>query len=297
MNFHRLFLTILSCWAISFGHPANACDVRSNVAQVGAGTMPYITAGDATQGQTILLIHGLFAQKEQWAEVLCTLADAGYRPVAPDLPGYGQSHGYDLTAYPLETQVKLLGQFSESIGVWPQHVAGNSMGGAIAALYAKTHPESVRSLAFIGGPLGIGLWADAVKRSILAGNNPFIPLTQSALDAELAMLLVHVPSLAPETQTAILSPYQQNTAHYIQVWNIVNLYGQVLADSPRSTLPTLILWGDRDQVFDITDSQALARRYPHHRRQTLHNTGHLAMVDSPNVVSQAYIAFLKRPPR
>lgn len=292
----RLSLWLLFCVLSGFTHYANACNIRQAEAQVGRGTMPYLTAGDNDTGATILLIHGLFAQKEQWHDVLCALADAGYRPVAPDLPGYGQTKGYDLSAYPLEAQVRLLTEFARQTGLQPQHVAGNSMGGAIAALYAREHPKDVRSLAFIGGALGIGPWADTVKNSILAGDNPFIPLTPEALDAELRMLLVHAPTLSPEVQAAVLAPYLQNTPHYIQVWNIVNLYDRVLADHAGTSLPTLILWGKEDQVFNIASADKLAAKYPRHRREDLPAVGHLPMVDAPDAVSRAYLRFLKNKP-
>ena len=286
----RLALASLTCLLLSLTQASQACEVRNHEVSVGTGTMPYISAG---HGAPILLIHGLFAQKEQWHEVVCALADAGYQAVAPDLPGYGQTQGYDLSVYPLEAQVDLLGEFGRKIGIRPQHVAGNSMGGAIAALYARAHAHEVHSLTFIGGTLGIGPWGEPVKASILAGNNPFIPLTPVQLEAELAMLLAQPPKLPADVQTALLTPYQQNTHHYIQVWNIVNLYGRILADGPGGRLPTLILWGDEDHVFAIGGSKALARKYPRHQRLALPQTGHLAMLDSPEAVSRVYIGFLK----
>lgn len=290
----RFLILLTGLWTL-LAASAHACETQTKEAHIGRGTMPYLMATTNATGTPILLVHGLFAQKEQWLDLLCRLADAGYRPIAPDLPGYGQSQGYDLTVYPLEAQASLLAEFSQAIGLEHQHIAGNSMGGAIAALYAQAHPDRIRSLAFIGGPLGIGAWGRTVQQHILAGDNPFIPLSPTALDAELAMLLERPPVLTPETQAAMLAPYQQHTMHYIQVWNIVNLYDRILADRPVNRLPTLILWGEQDQVFNIAASKALARQYPRHRQKTLPATGHLPMIDSPALVSEAYIAFLKHP--
>ena len=292
----RLLTSLVAAVCGIFIHAAasQACEVRQAEAPAGQGTLPYLTAGP-TNGEVVLLLHGLFAQKEQWQEVLCALADAGYQPVAPDLPGYGQSRGYGLDVYPLESQANLLHEFSRSSGLQPQHVAGNSMGGAIAALYTHSaDAPAVRTLAFIGGTLGIGPWAEPVRTIILSGNNPFIPQTPEALDAELAMLLAKPPSLTPEVKQTILNPYQKDSTHFVQVWNIVNLYGRVLAESPGDALPTLILWGAKDHVFDIASSKALAKKYPHHVQKTLPDTGHLPMIDNPEAVSAGYIAFLKR---
>ena len=107
------------------------------------------------------------------------------------------------------------------------------------------------------------------------------------------MLLVHAPTLNLEAQASILAPYQKNTSHYIQVWNIVNLYDRVLADHSGGYLPTLILWGKEDRVFNIASADKLAAKYPHHHREDLSEVGHLPMIDAPDAVSHAYIRFLK----
>ncbi len=56
-------------------------------------------------------------------------------------------------------------------------IAGSSMGGAIASLYSQRYPQQLRSLAFIGSPLGVTDWAKSVRNSIIEGINPFIPTT------------------------------------------------------------------------------------------------------------------------
>ena len=292
MRLRRLLSIILLSASLGLSPiSASSCDIYHGEASIENGTMPYLSAG---QGTPVLLIHGLFAQKEQWNDLICNLANAGYRALAPDLPGYGQSIGYNLDVYPLEVQTRLLHSFILQIGREPHHIAGNSMGGAIAAIYAQTYPNSVYSLAFIGGTLGIGPWGKTVQKNIFAGNNPFIPLTPEALNAELAMLLVHPPMLEPTLQSSILAPYQQNTNHYVQIWNIVNLYDRILADGAASKVRTLILWGAQDLVFAATGSQPLAKKFPHHHLRILPEAGHLAMIDAPGDVGRTYLNFLGR---
>src|SRR5262245_44856335 len=80
------------------------CSLPTHTAQVGSGTLVWNTVG---VGPTVLLIHGLFADKEQWSDLACRLADAGFAAIAPDLPGYGRSEGYAVTDYQLETQASL----------------------------------------------------------------------------------------------------------------------------------------------------------------------------------------------
>lgn len=284
---------LLACSLAIFSVAARGADCGIAVFKepLGDGTMAYAVAGS---GPDVLLLHGLFAQKEQWNELLCALADAGYRASAADLPGYAQSTGYPVAVYALENQVELIGQLMRRRGISRFHLAGNSMGGAIAALYAKRYPHQVATLAFIGGPLGIGEWAAPVRQAIVGGVNPFIPLDQAQLDLELRLLLARVPDLTPAAKQAMIAPYLANPQHYRQVWDIVNLYGNALRSLPPNRLPTLIVWGVKDQIFDVAGVAWLTDRYPHSQSVLLDDVGHLPMLDAPASVARIYADFLRQ---
>ena len=286
----RCFLLV--CFGIATAKGAD-CEIRSFNEPVEDGTIAYQVAG---AGPDVLLLHGLFAQKEQWNEVLCALAKAGYRASALDLPGYAQSTGYPIGVYALEKQVELIDRLMRGRGVASFHLAGNSMGGAIAALYAERYPHQVASLAFIGGPLGIGEWAAPVKQAILSGVNPFIPVDQQQLDLELRLLLVNVPVLPADVKQAMVAPYVDHRQHYRQVWDIVNLYGSALRAQQSSRLPTLIVWGNKDQIFDVGGAQSLIEKYPDSRQVFLDGVGHLPMLDAPAITADLYADFLRKNP-
>lgn len=119
---------------------------------------------------------------------MCRLAEAGYRAIAPDLPGYGTSQGFDVVNYALENQMKLLHEFVKGLGIDRIDIAGSSMGGAISTLYTQQYSQQVRSLAFIGSPLGVIGWAKPVKDAIYQGINPFIPITKDQFDPRSQLL-------------------------------------------------------------------------------------------------------------
>ena len=74
--------------------------------------------------------------------------------VIPDLPGFGESAKRFGENYNVESQVKRLGRFVETLRLERFHLAGNSMGGAIAAVYAAKHPRKVMTLALLD-PMGV----------------------------------------------------------------------------------------------------------------------------------------------
>ncbi|MFZ4482025.1 MAG: alpha/beta fold hydrolase, partial [Rhodoferax sp.] len=193
-----------------------------------------------------------------------------------------------------EEQVALLEKFMNARGVARFHLAGSSMGGTIAAMYASQYPQEVLSLAFVGGVLGIGDWASPVKQAIFKGINPFIPVNEAEFDLELSLLLNNVPALAEASKSAMVRPYIDNQKHYQQVWNVVSLYGNVLKAMKPSRVRTLILWGESDQVFDVAGALALAHKYPHSRRFLMPAVGHLPMLDAPATVAEHYTEFLSQ---
>lgn len=285
----HVFVFLLTLFCSSLGAYAEPCTIEAFTQEVEQGTIPYRSAGS---GAEVLLLHGLFAQKEQWDAVLCALAQAGYRATAPDLPGYGQSTGYGLASYALEEQVALLEKFMNARGVLRFHIAGNSMGGTIAAMYARQFPRKVMTLTFVGGALGSGDWGAPIKQAIIQGINPFIPANEAQVDLELSLLLNNPPVLPETSKRVMVRPYIDNHAHYEQVWNIVSLYGNAIKTMKPSPVRTLILWGESDQVFDVAGVPALAHKFPNSRRFVMPNVGHLPMLDAPATVARQYIAFL-----
>jgi pimeloyl-ACP methyl ester carboxylesterase len=292
---HYLLLTVLLLFGLSHysyaDNPSSNCNITSHEIALDSGILHYNLAG---AGPSILLLHGLFASKEQWDSVLCLLSASGYTAIAPDLPGYGKSTDFPIMDYKLENQVARLRQFMDRLGMVSFDLAGNSMGGAIAALYIQKYPQQVRTLAFIGSPLGIIEWSPQVREAIYQGINPFIPVDGSQLDLELSLLLVNPPTLPEDVKKTMVADYVERNRHYQQVWTIVSLYDAVL-DPPRFWLqaPTLILWGEADQIFAIDGATLLRQRFPRGKLVRLPNAGHLLHFENAEETTAIYLDFLR----
>jgi pimeloyl-ACP methyl ester carboxylesterase len=269
---------------------AQTCAPATHSEKLGDGTIVYNSIGT---GPAVLLIHGLFADKEQLSPLACLLAAAGYTAIAPDLPGYGKSTGFPLGDYRLEREAEALHALTVRLGLEQLDVMGNSMGGAIAALYATAYPQQVRSLAFLGSPLGITPWAQGIRDAIYGGTNPFIPVTEAELDLELRLLFVKPPDIPPAEKKSIVENYVRHLSHYVQVWNIVNLYDDVLAQARPAQKPALIVWGESDRVFDVAAARRLQQRYRGSELHLLANAGHLLPFEDAAEVAPIYVNFLK----
>ncbi len=269
---------------------APSCTIATHSVTVGNGTLFYNQVGT---GRAILLLHGLFASKEQWESMMCQLSEAGYQAIAPDLPGYGNSSGFTVRDYTLENQVALLHEFMNQLKINSFDVAGSSMGGTIATLYSQRYPEQVRSLAFIGSPLGVIGWANSVRESIFEGVNPFIPITKEQFDLEISLLFVTPPPIPDSVKAEKVNDYITRNRHYQQIWDIVNLYDDVLCQKPLMQLPTLVIWGKEDRIYDIRGVNRLQRCISGSEIIQLPKAGHLLLMENAAEAASDYIRFLR----
>lgn len=269
---------------------ASQCQVEAKEVVLEKGSVQYLKVGS---GQPVLLLHGLFAQKEQWSEFACELSKGGFAVYAPDLPGYGASIGFPIEDYQLDKEVLLIHQFVQNLQLKKLHLAGNSMGGAIAALYSAKYPEAVKSLGFIGAPLGIIGWSQQVRNAITGGVNPFIPINAKQLNLEMSLLFFSPPELSEALQLEILKPYISNNRHYQQVWDIVNLDMNILTLGQKSYKPTFIVWGEGDGIFSIAGKPLLNKKYPKALSLAIPNASHLIMLEQPSEIAGLYKGFLR----
>jgi len=130
--------------------------------------------GDQPRHETIILVHGFGSShmvnwvNTQWTK---TLTHAGYRVVALDNRGHGQSEKlYDPAAYSSQVMAEDVRRLMDHLDIPRAFVMGYSMGARISAHLALAHPQRLKGLLLgglgihlvegVGLPLGI---ADAME--------------------------------------------------------------------------------------------------------------------------------------
>ncbi|WP_157269347.1 acetoin dehydrogenase dihydrolipoyllysine-residue acetyltransferase subunit [Azohydromonas aeria] len=114
----------------------------------------YARRGDADGSATpVLFIHGFGGDLDNWLFNIDAVAEAA-PVIALDLPGHGQSD-VKLPGESLAALAGFVARFLDALGVERVHAVGHSMGGAIAAQLARSHPARVASVALIA-PAGLG---------------------------------------------------------------------------------------------------------------------------------------------
>ena len=117
----------------------------------------YVEIRGDDDAPTLVLVHGFGGSLYSWREVVPALADAGYRVIALDLPGFGYSaRPQDAAAYTPPGQATSVAEVLETLGVGPEapaHLVGHSFGGGVALKLAEERPELVRSLVLVDSTL------------------------------------------------------------------------------------------------------------------------------------------------
>lgn len=176
-------------------------------------------------GAPVIFVAGLGISADFYKHNMRALAEAGFRAIAPDLPGFGATRGrwFGSTVSELGNH---LAAFARQIGVTRAHWIGHSIGCQVALHLAAQHPDLVRSIVLSGPTGGYGHRLLRQMRAIAyhAVNEPWRLMK--------AVLRDYVR----------LSPFT-----YIGTWIKAGRHDP-LAVAPAVQCPVLILMGADDRV-------------------------------------------------
>jgi pimeloyl-ACP methyl ester carboxylesterase len=116
-----------------------------------------LEAGSA-DGEVVLFVHGNASSSTFWEETMLALPD-GYRALAPDLRGYGDTEDKVIDATRgVQDWVDDLLALVDTLGIERFHAVGHSLGGAVLFGLVAARPGAVRSATFVapGSPYGFG---------------------------------------------------------------------------------------------------------------------------------------------
>lgn len=245
------------------------------------------------KGETLVLLHGIFAEKDHWVDFARPLTGS-WRVVAPDIPGFGESGRKDGEAYDYLAQVDRLTALLDALQVQRVHLAGNSMGGTLAVLLALRHPDRVASVALVGSPHGIRTpQASAMDALIDAGGAPLVARAPEDFRRMADLVFARQPWLPHPILQRAQDAALRHPDSDLRIWR-EQLKDRHLLHERIAALaaPTLVLWGAADRVFHPSGADVLRARLPHAQVHLLPGIGHLPMMEAPADAAAAYRRFL-----
>lgn len=266
--------------------------LEEKIVHVDSHELHYLEGGS---GEPVVLLHGIFAEKDHWVDFARPLTSR-YRVIAPDLPGFGESSRIAGLQYDYAVQTEMLVKMLDKLGIKRAHLAGNSMGGTIAALVAIKYPERVASIALVGSPHGVrSPKPSEMDKLIDAGRAPLVARNAAEFDDMLSLVFAKRPFLPFPIMHASRSSAISNAESNQRIW-LSQLKDRYFLHERIDHLkhPTLVLWGDSDRVFDVSGASVLKTKLDQAEMHVLPGIGHLPMMEAPGATSKFYTAFLEQ---
>lgn len=256
-------------------------ETRSKGATLKDNTVIHYT--ETGQGPVLILIHGLGGSSETWRSSLVFLAPA-YRVIAIDLPGFGKSDK-PKADYSVQYQAGVVKEFMEFLGPGKVSLAGNSLGGWIAALVALERPDKVSRLILIDSA---GLREDPASS---------VNLNPSTKEEERNLLLAVFSnkSLVSEKLVTDQWEYRKEIRPVVQAAQVSFKTKPPLLDDRLKDikLPTLIIWGKHDMIIPVEVAERFARGIKDSKLIVIENAGHLPQIEQPDAFARAVKGFVK----
>ncbi|WP_461023779.1 alpha/beta fold hydrolase [Thalassiella azotivora] len=264
---------------------------------------------------TAVLVHGLSGAHANWSTVAPHLLAAGYRLVAPDLPGHGLTPpaGRDTR---LPALADLLAEVVRRVADGPVLLVGNSLGGLLAVEHAARHPDTVRLLALLApvAPLGrgrphpltlLGFAAYSVPllgEAVMGGRRRLPPRRQ--VEASLWMTCADPTRVSREVVDEHVAVLRRRAGHTGLERAFLATARSVVRRVVRPAVmrralddvrcPVLLVQGDADRLVPVGASRAAAAAHPDWTYVELPGTGHVPQLERPDEVADVLLRWWDR---
>jgi 3-oxoadipate enol-lactonase len=278
-------------------------------------------------GPTVLMLHGIGGGHLAFAPQVETLAGAGYRAVAWDMPGYGRSAPIEpytfkgLAQRCIDLIDALVGERDDPAPGRPKPdqpprgaatraaaerggsviLIGHSMGGMVAQEVVARRPDKVSRLVLAGTSAAFGKRTDG--RSADAWARQFIEQRTAPLDAGKTMADM-ARQLVPQMVGPGSLPEGARLAEHCMAGVPAATYRRALEclvtfDRQRALadirVPTLLIGGEFDRVAAPAVMRQMADAIPRSRFEQLAGVGHLMNLEAPDAFDALLLDFLSEP--
>ncbi|NUK10661.1 alpha/beta fold hydrolase [Streptomyces lunaelactis] len=253
-----------------------------------------ITVGyeDEGSGEPLVLIHGHPFDRSMWRPQIEHFGRAGWRVIAPDLRGYGES-----TVVPgkttLETFVRDTAALLDHLGIDRFVLGGLSMGGQIVMEFYRLLPGRIRGLlladtfAAAETEAGRTVRYEMAERLLREGMRGYAeevlpkmvaPQTIKDLPAVAQHVLAMMSATSPEGAAAALRGRAERPDY--------------IALLPRIAVPTLVVVGEDDEFTPVSDARLIQRQVPGATLEIIRRAAHMPNLEREAEFNAALQKFL-----
>ncbi|MFK0043029.1 alpha/beta fold hydrolase [Streptomyces sp. NPDC090741] len=260
-----------------------------------------------------LFVHGLGGSSTNWTDLMAQLEDS-VDGEALDLPGFGWSPPPADRDYSVTALARAVIRHLDAAGRGPVHLFGNSLGGAVSTRVAAVRPDLVRTLTLISPALPeLRVQKSAVPTALLAvpGMASLVGRLTRGLSAEertrgvTALCYGDLSRVSQEGFAHAVAEMERRMA-LPYFWDAMTRSSRGIVDAytlggqhglwrqaQRVLAPTLLVYGGRDQLVSYRMARKAAAAFRGSRLLTLPEAGHVAMMEYPEAVAQAFRELLR----
>jgi len=273
----------------------------------GLRTRVLVEDGGVSRGEPIILVHGVGGWAENWRPVMPALASTGRQVIALDLPGFGESEkprgvryfGPDEAFYPRFVLAAL-----DALGIERAHIAGNSMGGAIAYMTAVTAPARTRSMILVA-PGGLGRDVALFLRACSLPGFALVarlPRPRRAAREVLRTCFYDARRITNELYEEAERYGNSSFPEFVRALTAgVGIRGvrrslrdAWIARASHYAGPALVVWGREDFVLPLRHLADVHEALPQAEVHVIERCGHMPQAERPDEFLAAAVPFLER---
>ena len=242
----------------------------------------------------LLLLHGFGSSLQAWDDWSVKLAQK-YRVIRLDLPGFGLTGASPANDYSEEKDLAFLTHFADKLSLEKFSVIGHSMGGKMAWSLAASQPERVQALVLMA--------PDGFPETKDIGTKPYeVPAIMGLIKYVLPKYLVRKSIEPAFAEADALSDALVN--RYYDMLRAPGVRGAILERSNQTIYtdpvprlkaikaPTLLIWGEQDQMIPSTNAQSYATALSNSSTVLVPKLGHLLQEEQPEKGLAAVMQFL-----
>ena len=259
----------------------------------------YVQHGADTAGTPVVMIHGIAASLHDWDDLIPELTKNGLASYALDLLGHGDSPKFDSHAYQMEWLFEHFSNWIRSLHLTePAILIGHSLGGHIALEYARRDSAWTRGLVLVNpfysrSQLNFLLrrpYSRRNLRGLIARKTPewlyrtFVDIASVAMRPGNGAL--HSLPERIRAQTAL-----DYTRTAPGIYNVPNTIEDLTDHVSAISIPTLVVWGERDQTLAPSSFPKLVDAMPRARGKSF-RAGHVPHQSHAEEFNQEVMEFL-----
>lgn len=245
----------------------------------------------------LVMLHGFTYSLESWDALAAELSEE-HRVVRYDLLGHGLTGPDPRERYAPGERAAFAGRVLDALGVEDPVLVGNSLGGLVAWRLAAAEPDRLRALVLVSPgayPMnGAGEEPAPVPPAVAT----YLRLAPMAGVEASAARVYADPGAVPPGRLEVLRDMMRREGNGEAF--VRSLEEFALPDPERDlagvAVPTLIVWGEEDQVIPASDGERMARALPDARLVTYEGVGHVPQEEAPARLATDIEAFLDELP-